>query len=99
MKSFYYNSSQITKDKKKRAIFLKNEILRYSLGLLFESNFSKMRINEKIFIVGFQSMGSFKNHCLLTGRSNSIFQRFRLSRIAFREKTSIGVISGIKRSA
>ena len=96
MKHIFFKNAQQMKDKRRRFIFSKNEILCASISLLFESNFSKPRINEKIATIRFNH--SFKNRCLVTGRGNSIFKEFRLSRVAFREKASNGLLSGIKRS-
>jgi small subunit ribosomal protein S14 len=98
MKKFFYKSSQLLKDKRKRISFQKNEILCCSLGLLFESNFSKIRLKEKVSVLSLRTISTFKNRCLITGRGDSIFQRLRLSRIAFREKASAGLLPGIKRS-
>ena len=98
MKKFFFKASRLLKDKKKRVMFCKNEILRYSMGLLFESNFSKTRLKERAFVLNLRTMGAFKNHCLTTGRGNSIFRQLRLSRIAFREEASNGVLPGVRRS-
>jgi ribosomal protein S14 len=98
MKKFFFKSSRILKDKKKRVSFSKNEVLCYSMGLLFESNFSKTKLKEKTFILNFRTLSAFKNHCLMTGRGNSIFRQLRLSRIAFREEASAGVLPGVRRS-
>nr|YP_010736392.1 ribosomal protein S14 [Zygnema circumcarinatum]QKQ14721.1 ribosomal protein S14 [Zygnema circumcarinatum]WEL36365.1 ribosomal protein S14 [Zygnema circumcarinatum] len=40
-----------------------------------------------------------RNRCTLTGRSRSVYKRFRISRIVFRELASQGAICGVYKSS
>ena len=40
-----------------------------------------------------------RNRCMLTGRGRGVYRKFNLSRIAFRELSSIGQIPGITKSS
>jgi ribosomal protein S14 len=99
MKNLFFKSAQQLKDKRKRASFSKNEVLAFSLATLFESNFSKVILQGRVSLSDFSNRCLLKNRCLLTGRKRAVFQKFRLSRITFRESANNGLLPGIKRSA
>tara|TARA_B100000989_G_C19123632_1_gene296410 strand:- start:92 stop:397 length:306 start_codon:yes stop_codon:yes gene_type:complete len=40
-----------------------------------------------------------RNRCIVTGRGRGVYRKFNLSRIAFRELSSIGQIPGITKSS
>ena len=40
-----------------------------------------------------------RNRCLVTGRGRGVYRKFKLSRIAFRELSSIGQVPGITKSS
>ena len=40
-----------------------------------------------------------RNRCLVTGRGRGVYRQFKLSRIAFRELSSIGQVPGITKSS
>lgn len=40
-----------------------------------------------------------RNRCQLTGRSRGFLRKFKLSRLAFREKASMGEIPGVTKSS
>jgi small subunit ribosomal protein S14 len=40
-----------------------------------------------------------RNRCLLTGRSRSVYRKFKLSRLMFREMASAGLLPGIRKAS
>ena len=43
--------------------------------------------------------GRIRNRCELTGRSRGVYRKFRLSRIAFRDLASYGMIPGVVKAS
>jgi small subunit ribosomal protein S14 len=97
-------SNLIQRDKKKRELYLKNEIKRLNYKSLFndlslekEDRYYNMLALNKI--VRNSSRVRIKNRCILTGRTHSIYKLFKLSRIKFRELASQGVLMGITKAS
>jgi len=84
---------------KERNLFLKNEILLLSFYLLIGSGFSKKIIKEKVITKDFKNLSINQNTCFLTNKRYSIFKNYRLSRIGFRNRASLGFICGVRRSS
>jgi len=84
---------------KERNLYLKNEILRLSIYLLIDSGFSKKILKEKVIIKDFKNLSINQNTCFLTNKRYSILKSYRLSRIDFRNRASLGLICGIRRSS
>lgn len=40
-----------------------------------------------------------KNFCILTGKSHSVYKKFKLSRMSLRESLSIAFLTGMKKSS
>ncbi len=40
-----------------------------------------------------------RNRCQLTGRARSVYRKFKLSRLCFREMASVGLIPGVTKSS
>jgi ribosomal protein S14 len=80
-------------------LYLKNEILGLSFYLLIDTGFSKKVLKEKIITKDFKNLIINQNTCYLTGKRYSIFKSFRLSRISFRNRASLGLICGVRKSS
>lgn len=73
-----------------RAI-LQDRNLPYSLRSMFTSKLASLPRNS--------SKTRIRNRCIVTGRSRSVYNQFRVSRIVFRELAWKGLIPGIKKSS
>jgi len=82
----------------KRINYAKNEILFSSFFLLFDSGFSKKILREKVILKDLKNLAVTQSYCFLTNKQYSIFKRYRLSRIEFRNQVGLGLASGIRRS-
>lgn len=65
--------------------------LPYSLRYVFALKLALLPRNS--------SKTRIRNRCIVTGRPRSVYKKFRVSRIVFRELASQGAISGIKKSS
>ena len=83
---------------KSRNSFNKNEIARSAFLLLFDSGFSKKILKKKIILKDLKNLDVSQNTCFVTNKRFSIFKSYRLSRIAFRNRVGLGLLSGIRRS-
>lgn len=97
-------SNLIQRDKKKRNLYLKQEIKRLRYKSLFndltlekEFRYNIMLLLNKI--LRNSSRVRVKNRCVLTGRSHSVYKICKLSRIKFRELASQGLLMGITKSS
>lgn len=95
---------QIVKDKAKRILVKKQEIRRLKYRFVTRSARIPMprRWHHCIRLSKFPRNGSkvrVKNRCIITGRSHSIYRRFKISRIALRELASMGLINGVMKSS
>jgi small subunit ribosomal protein S14 len=86
-------------DFKKRISFRKNELqqISYKLGLRLKSNIKILSIIKLEQMYKTYLIRSFKNRCILTGRSKSILAKFQISRIKFREMFVNGFLIGLKK--
>lgn len=78
---------KILLDKKKRFLFKKNELKRTSIKISNRLN-AKLKISNfiKLFDISVNtSLNRIKNRCFITGRSKSIYKKFKVSRIKLRE--------------
>lgn len=92
MKKFFFKKILITK------IFLNK------VNLLTESNVDSQSINWFLvnyltFFYRFGNIGRHKNLCFLTNKSRSVFRRFRIARIAFRELGVFSKLTGLKKAS
>ena len=89
----------LQKDKKKRRLFQKVEKdQRVWKAILFDENQSEEKrhlAHKKLNELGrIGSKTKIKNRCLLSGRSKSVYRKFKISRIELRELALKGGIPG-----
>lgn len=83
----------------KRRFFRKIELKQISLKLMLRLN-TKLKLNN---IVKLQQLTKksllhrVKNRCILTGRSKSVYSKFRISRIKLREMYFSGFLIGMRK--
>ena len=80
---------------------LKNLILKYNLNSIFLNKHYKL-IDFYFFVKNFHlnsSIARVVNTCSLTGRSRWVLQRFKLSRMSFKEIADKGLFVGVKRAS
>ena len=92
------------KDLKKRLLFKKYEVKRLLLKSMIK-NMSLMPLFRKDMVLMLNklprnsSLTRVKNRCTITGRGKSIYRKFRMSRLTFRELANKGLLPGIKKSS
>ena len=94
-RSTFFNTKK--KDKLKRKHYSETENSFFVSSTLFETrvaNTSKFLNYKQVF-----SRVSIRNRCVLTGRTKSVFSRFRLSRLTFRRLALFGFIPGVRKAA
>ena len=85
------------KDRLKRKNYSQNEGCYFISSILFEAcsiNNLKLLTHKRIY-----SRVSIRNRCTLTGRTKSVFSKFRMSRLTFRRLALFGFIPGIRKAA
>ena len=82
----------------KRYLYVKNEILHLAFLVLSDSSFSKKTLKERSILKDFKNSMIRQSYCFLTSKQYSIFKRYRISRIEFRNNANLGLISGFRRS-
>jgi len=71
-------------------LYLKNNNIEFNSKLFYSLELSKLpRNSSKIRI---------QNRCIYTGRAHSVFRKFKMSRLIFRQLSLDGNISGITKS-
>jgi len=97
-------SNLIQRDKKKRNLYLKQEIKR----LEYKSLFNDLTLEKEFRYNSMLALNKIprnscrvriKNRCILTGRTHSVYKICKLSRIKFRELASQGLLMGITKSS
>jgi small subunit ribosomal protein S14 len=97
-------SNLIQRDKKKRNLYLKQEIKR----LEYKSLFNDLTLEKEFRYNNMLALNKIprnscrvriKNRCILTGRTHSVYKICKLSRIKFRELASQGLLMGITKSS
>ena len=96
--------SLIERDKKRRKLVKKFEKKRLKLKLQIRKNYNQgldiSFLNLELSKLPKNSCKvRIRNRCIITGRSNSIYRSFKISRIKIKEFSSKGLISGIRRSS
>lgn len=102
---YWFDSGQlhmntlIVKDKKKRQLFKKKEKKNIVLkSLYFNEYLNKgLRLHAKYDLHKTNSLSSkisIRNNCVVTGRKNSIFKKYKLSRIQLKDLILKGDIPG-----
>jgi len=95
--------SVLERDKKRRLLFKKYEMRRIVLKSLLCSG--ELKEHEKNFVQYLlariprdSSLVRVRNRCIVTGRGNGVFSKFRLSRIMFKKYGLMGWIPGLRKS-
>jgi len=67
----------------------------HNLNLKFRQKiyFNILKLKKKTFLT------RVKNICILTGKSHSIYKKFKLSRMSLRENLSVTFFTGMKKSS
>lgn len=93
------------KDLNLRQIYKKNEIIFkiFKVIYLYKNNnllnlIIQKRINKKLFIKA-TSKTSIRNYCIISGRSRSVYNKLKVSRIILREFGNIGLFFGLKKNS
>jgi len=91
--------SVLEKDKKRRKLFKKYEIRKKIMKSILSSD--NLKLSEKNFLNFLlkkypknSSLVRIRNRCIITGRPNAVFRKYRLSRIMLKKKILEGYISG-----
>lgn len=91
-------------DKKRRFLFYNNELNILTLKYLMNNpvmkankNFNNKIMLNKNFLQFLKknSVNKIVNYCIITGRSRGVLKKYKMSRLAFKEKASKGWISGL----
>ena len=88
----------------KRKIFLKNELKKHLLrAVRFNRYMSYIQRNKAAFHLSnlpkISSKTVINNRCFVSGRSQAVDQKTRLSRFVFRQKTYRSHLPGFKRAS
>lgn len=86
-------------DQIKRWSFQQSEIKQISLKLSLRLN-HKFKINNIVKLEQIPKkslLNKIKNRCVITGRSQSVYSKFRISRIKLREMFFSGFLIGLKK--
>lgn len=95
MKQFKYKKNYLA-----RQLYNNKEIEKRLLKILFLSlkkNLIKWKFLKKVFKLKVNN--SFTNLCIVTGRSRSIFTKFKISRIILRDLSGKGYFFGLKKAS
>jgi small subunit ribosomal protein S14 len=91
-------------DKRKRELYKKYELKRLICKILLlnknlPNELKKKRFQELSKLSRNSSITRIRNYCVLTGRTKGTLQKFKLSRISFRELASEGSLMGVFKSS
>jgi ribosomal protein S14 len=98
--------SLISKDKRLRVQASKHFVIRLKLKFYLNSTifaqinryFLTLKFFQKLKWVLFSKIQT-KNRCLITGRTQSVFSYFRLTRMILKNYSSYGFITGISKAS
>nr|YP_009145405.1 ribosomal protein S14 [Cryptoglena skujai]AKL39030.1 ribosomal protein S14 [Cryptoglena skujai] len=95
--------SVIERDKKRRLLFNKYNVLRKTLKENIKSSINfEQKFNYYSKLQELPRNSSFiriKNRCLVTGRARAYYRMFGLSRHVLREMSHYGFLPGVKKSS
>lgn len=95
MKKFKYNKNYL-----ERKLYNNKEIEKRLLKILYlnlKMVFFKLKLLKKIFKMKIPNR--FINLCIVTGRSRSVFTKFKVSRIILRDLSAKGCFFGLKKAS
>lgn len=92
------------RDYKKRLNVYKFDFIRYKLKYLINNTKLHPAIRYQAYLelknlIKNSSKVRLKNHCVLTGRSKSVYKHFKISRIMFRELALKGLLYGVRKAS
>ncbi len=96
--------TQMYRDNKRRFLMQKYEVKRSLFKSISVNQELPLTIRKKAWIELSKlpknsSLCRIKNRCIRTGRSHSIYKKFKISRLCFRESASQGLLAGIYKSS
>jgi len=91
-------------DLKKRLYVYKYDFIRYKLKFIINNTLLHPAIRYKAQLklnnlIKNSIKIRLKNRCVLTGRSRSVYKKFKLSRIMFRELALKGLLTGVRKAS
>jgi ribosomal protein S14 len=97
-------SNQINRDYKRRQLVARNELKRLQYKAIsqdinliprirLEAAFCLNKLNRNSALV------RVRNRCVMTGRARSVYSKYKMSRIVFRELASKGSLTGVTKSS
>jgi len=87
----------LKKDIKARSFFFKNEIDFLVLRYLKNSDYYYIKNLDCFLSKKKKSLSIINNFCIVSGRSRSVYSKFRVSRIILKEFTVSGTFSNLKK--
>jgi small subunit ribosomal protein S14 len=93
----------VKKDGDKRVLYKKTEIFQRLLKLIYKGGVLDIKLGVQKKIFKKVSVNSFKvrvkNFCIITGRSQGVYKKFKISRIQIRELGAKGLYFGLKKAS
>lgn len=92
------------KDNSQRKQYKKTELFQKVYKVLFlysKDYYFKFIVRKKIFFKFIKNYFKthINNYCIITGRSRGVYKKFKVSRIIFKNLSSIGLFFGLKKSS
>lgn len=96
-------SSVVKQQKREKLVNLKWNKRQELKKKILDSNLSEQEREDAVLALNKMPKNSspirLRNRCALTGRCRGFMRKFKLSRICFRERASIGEIPGITKAS
>lgn len=92
--------SHIHRDNKRRQLVQKHELQRILYKSISQNNQLDISIRRQALIQlnllpRNSSLARIRNRCIYTGRSRSVYRKFKISRLCFRESAAKGYLPGV----
>lgn len=95
---------KLVQDKKRRKLFCLKELKSKNLKSLLKNK--RLPLADRVLATAIKSrwisrnafLTRVRNHCVITGRSRSVLQKYKVSRIIFRNFALKGIFTGVRRS-
>jgi len=97
-------SNQNNRDYKRRLLVAKNELKRLQYKAISQDRnlMPKVRLHAALCLNKLKrnsTLTRIKNRCVITGRARSVYLKYKMSRIVFRELASRGDLIGVTKSS
>lgn len=91
-------------DFKNRLYVFKYDFIRYKLKFIINNTLLHPSIRFKAQqqlnnLIKNSAKIRLRNRCILTGRSRSVYKKFKISRIMFRELALKGLLNGVRKAS